>query len=453
MNSRAALLLGLLLTSVSSATTTMTAAAKKADGTTAADYERAIDEALDTKNVELILASLGEDALNILAKDAKRVLSITSTVQYRMKMIAELAGKDKQEQVSKLCAWMVALATSARTRAPKDERVHAAMANAADATIRAAIVFRGEQEVEAYRRVARHWRDAVRRGGRKSAEYFRESIYALRDSTVGTTTPALEHYAALYATLLASLKQNSSRDLKIEAGQVAAIYTSRLIEKKKKADARKIVKEALATIESIRDRSSNDYPCASMVYNALLINGYAAGLKKIGEFRCEKKKGRWSRLSFDLPLGWRLAYGSDSNGQDLNTITGYGVRALTRIEFYRYRRHIEYTHSNGSGVGGDNPTGLADRDREGLRGGLGKITRERKRVSGVLNKTVRKSVGYELAGERSGRPRWYRSWYFRGTVKRDTYLVAVSKSNGLVRMDAALEHVLDSIREMPPKKE
>ena len=417
-----------------------------------------IKSALETKNVELALGAVravGDKARTELIKSPRHVKSVAESAERHMKSIAKNAGEKRRKDVDTLCAWFVQLTADAQKRHPLEDGLRVAHAHSARASIDASTAFEEDVAVDAYRALAKAWRDAARLSAKRSVGHFNKSRNALRDSTVGTSVPMPEHYASLYASLVATAKDsNPDRDAKIELGQVAAIYSSFLLQKKKnKGLAREVVSTVLPIVASIRDKRSSYYRCACMAYNALLVNGYAAGHKRIGEFRCEQKRGRWGRLSFDVPIGWELEYGRRDDTQLLNKLIGQGVRGLTTIEIYRYRRDTEYTRRDGTGVGGDNPTGLADRDRESIRGYLDKITRERKRVAGRLNKSIRKSVGYELAGERSGRPRWYRSWYFRGEVRRDTYLVAVDKFYGLLRIDAALEHVLNSIRELPKSEE
>lgn len=191
-----------------------------------------------------------------------------------------------------------------------------------------------------------------------------------------------------------------------------------------------------------------DAPTVKHVWNFVLRAAKARGFEKQRAYHTQPFTGRWSLYRCDLPIGWAVEQGDGDQRLDVLTVRTESGRK--EVEIHILRRDINYTLSDGTMVGGENLSGQAQREREQYRKTLDKVTKERAKVQGPLNRAIRRTHGFEVRGEADGEQVWYRAWYWRGEIHGYTFSLTASMEGPAAPggADDEIELVLDSIAEL-----
>jgi hypothetical protein len=262
--------------------------------------------------------------------------------------------------------------------------------------------------------------------------------------------------AALLARAVAAAKaglQESPDDatLKAALGTTYIRQAELALQAKKKGDAKKALASALTLLKPSGELPSGKAGDAqAAAFNNLLFFGKANKIKLKGDIICKTRKSTTWQVEEPRGIGWKYAMGG--GGQSVLSLRRTYPNGSVSIVVSAYSWSMLYTTPDGE-AGGDNMGGMMRQGQQQALELLPQIDKRKKKISGRLNKTVPKTVGYYLEGlDDDDDPLRIRGYYFKGKERQETYGVDIYYYGDVDEDDAQVRFIVNSLKERPKRK-
>lgn len=414
----------------------------------------AVKEHLKDADPQPVRKLLKPEVCEALAQDSKDAAAVCYLAVLHIRHVTEDTS-DPEDVLPILDAF---LAIGARTvdLHPDEVDAHVALARARRALCRHRLVDDGTIRPAEWHAIADAWLAAGRlpKGESRTIDAF---VTLLEGAAAGE-----EHRVALRThaeTLGRDLLAKHAGHPQAGAGlaEVRFAQARGHFERGEKKDAEAAAREALALVGPLTGPGSAVRSRARSVANRVARFLRSSKIDRKAEFLSRERKTRWHYLAFLLPWGthWSIEHTKGKDAQTMTTLLRWDEmpsKGWTRVTFRRYKWSTDYTSDDGD-VGGDNSRGLLERDRKRDLAWLTKINRQKKLIRGKLNRQIRKTAGYEIRGiDDDLDPWWIRTWYFKSEERARTFLVRVTRFGPDPASDPEIQHILDSIRELPEEE-
>jgi hypothetical protein len=220
-----------------------------------------------------------------------------------------------------------------------------------------------------------------------------------------------------------------------------------LAEERKKTEAKKALGTALDRAAELLEGTDDRAELNRTWYNLLVGVGKRHSLGDARELLVTPTTTRGQHMSFELARGghWRRM-NLEGGGSALDEFQRMGFGHLYAVlVFHAFDWKLTY-RTTALEARGDDLEALAKLQCVTECDRMERPEKPRTGIKGKLNKTIPKTIGFEVSGTHEGVPRTIRYWFFEDPDRKRSYGVGVVAFEDDALTDPEIRHVLDTLR-------